>query len=213
MLQVCPCFPSTTWTSSPRPPHCLFRAQRWERQNPNKDVKPALFLQKLCGKGKILIAIKIIKRLQWWKLPARPRLPVGTGGCAPAVTLCSRPSEPSRSPLPAIKLRQKTPSCPPRFTASHTGPHPALREPRRTSLLTAIVFTATKDQATPLRAPSSCVKPWHTLGPAHPDSFPWETSQRSSGFWRKGSFVGWDVSGTDYPGISLLGHLICVLSP
>lgn len=119
-------------------------AEGWERRNTDKVFKPPLFLQKLCGKGKLLTAIN--KTQTTSRVEAASRTPApGSARRAGLLLLtpCSRPTEPRRSPLLASNSSKKTPSCQFRFPLSPPRPHPALQEPRRPSPPAAIAFTAT----------------------------------------------------------------------
>lgn len=76
---------------------------------------------------------------------------------------CSRPTKPRRSPLLAVKLCQKPPSCQPRFAPSHAGSPGDL--PRRQQLPLQPHRT---ERSPPIsgRGSAGCTKPQHVLGPA-----------------------------------------------
>lgn len=90
--QACPWFSSTiaqgylsTCTSSQGLPTTSFQGKGWERRNTDRVLEPALFLQKPCGKSKILIAInKKSDPFKGGSCQPDPGSWVSAKGCVPA---------------------------------------------------------------------------------------------------------------------------------
>lgn len=208
------------WGSRPPPPSPPPPQPRDGKEEVlTRFLRPALFLQKLCGKGKILIAIN--KNLTTSRVEVSSQTPVpgwAQGAALLLLTPRSRHTEPRRPPLLATKLCQKltflptqvcslprqASSCP--AGAQETFPASSNRLCNQVGL--SIPLRSLAVAAPSVQSPGMS---WDRLAYLHP--CPRETSQHFTDFWRKGGFAAWDVSGGDYASISLLGHLICPLSP